>query len=32
MPWYWTLVAFIGGALIGMVLTALIAAQGRDDD
>ena len=31
IPWYWVLVAFIGGALMGMLLTALISANERDD-
>lgn len=31
IPWYWILVAFIGGTLIGMFLTALISANERDD-
>lgn len=30
IPWYWVLVAFIGGTLIGMFLTALISVR-RDD-
>ena len=31
IPWYWILVAFVGGVLIGMLLTALISANERDD-
>ena len=30
IPWYWILVAFVGGALIGMFLTDLISAGGDD--
>lgn len=30
IPWYWILVAFIGGVLMGMFLTALISVR-RDD-
>lgn len=31
IPWYWILVAFVGGVLIGMFLAALIGANERDD-
>lgn len=31
IPWYWVLVAFICGLMVGVFLTALISANERDD-
>lgn len=31
IPWYWILVAFVGGCLFGEFLAALMIANGKDD-